>query len=308
MNFFKYKYISLFFMVLFLVAGGAYLLNISDVEQKPLNYNSNKNYYIIQDEAGNTLMATGIKIYVDDEFIDENNNHYIVTAVKNNVATASIKDNTPDDNTPITTASLFVPAQALQSKLSNKRVGIYLTHNDESYKLTSGKTAKPGDGDIMQVGKALKNCLEKSSVKVDLSLNDHGPHDINAYHRSRKTAIDLIKKSPDLIIDLHRDSAPFDAYYASINGVEVSKVMIVIGRTNPNMQTNLEFAKGVKSISDELYPGLMRGIFMGKGDYNQDLYPTALLFEVGTDENSLSMAKKGVHCLGDVLIYLMQKS
>ena len=41
----------------------------------------------------------------------------------------------------------------------------------------------------------------------------------------------------------------------------------------------------------------MRGIFMGKGDYNQDLYPTSILFECGTDRLSKEDAIIAVHSL-----------
>lgn len=41
---------------------------------------------------------------------------------------------------------------------------------------------------------------------------------------------------------------------------------------------------------------------MGRGDYNQELYPTAMLFEIGTEGISLDLAENGVRCLGDVLI------
>ena len=51
----------------------------------------------------------------------------------------------------------------------------------------------------------------------------------------------------------------------------------------------------------------MRGIFSAKVT-NQDLYPTAILVEVGTDSMSLSMAEKGAYCLGDALIKVLQES
>ena len=78
--------------------------------------------------------------------------------------------------------------------------------------------------------------------------------------------------------------------------------MIVIGRSNPNMQTNLAYAKRIKAEADKLHPGLMRGIFMGQGDYNQDLYPTSLLFEVGTENSTLDEAEKSIRCLADAII------
>ncbi|HZK42740.1 MAG TPA: stage II sporulation protein P [Syntrophomonadaceae bacterium] len=299
----------IFFVILTVLLVSAYLLNIIVLPKKPLTFEAEKSYYVIQNQYGQILMETGIEIHVADEFIDENDNHYIITTVKDKIASATLKTSSleiKDDS--IATAALFAPEQVLRPGLSTKHVGIYHTHNDESYVLTSGTSAIPGNGDIMKVGEALKDCLSKSSILVIHSLNDHGPHDINAYHRSRRTAVALIKKSPDMLLDLHRDAAPASAYSTSINGIEVAKVMIVVGRTNPKMQTNLEYAKKVKAAADELHPGLMRGIFIGKGDYNQDLYPTALIFEVGTDSISLSMAKKGVRCLGDALIQVLQNS
>lgn len=308
MDTFKSKYISGFFGILIIVLLSAYLLNIFTLPKKPLNLEGEKIYYVIKDEKGKILMETGIKIHVDDEFIDEHNNHYIITTVKKQTATASLKRQDNALNNKVIPTALFVPEAALTPSLNKKHVSIYHTHNDESYILTSGTTAKPGNGDIVKVGSALQDCLEKASITVTHSLNDHGPHDINAYHRSRRTAIGLIKEGPDILIDIHRDSAPKSAYWSSINGVEVARVMIVVGRTNPNMQVNLDFARNVKAAADQLHPGLMRGIFIGKGDYNQDLYPTAILLEVGTDDLSLSMAKKGVYCVGDALIYVLQKS
>ena len=41
---------------------------------------------------------------------------------------------------------------------------------------------------------------------------------------------------------------------------------------------------------------------MGRGNYNQDLYPTAMLFEIGTESISQDLAENGARCLGDVLI------
>ena len=307
MDAFKSRYISVFFGILILILLAAYFLNINAL-QKPLNLKGEKIYYVIKDENDKVLMETGIKIYVNDEFIDEHNNHYIITYVKNRTAYAVVKEADTAYNSPLIPASLLIPELASKNNLVDKRVSIYHTHNDESYILTSGTAVTAGDGDIVKVGSSLQDCLEKAHINVTHSLNNHGPHDINAYHRSRRTAVALVREGPDILIDIHRDSAPKKAYWASINGVEVAKVMIVVGRSNPNMQTNLEFARNVKAAADELHPGLMRGIFIGKGDYNQDLYPTALLFEVGTDELSLSMANKGVHCLGDALISILQKS
>ena len=45
-----------------------------------------------------------------------------------------------------------------------------------------------------------------------------------------------------------------------------------------------ETYKKLCRIIDEKYPGLIKDIYIGKGNYNQELYPQALLLEFGTDE------------------------
>ena len=71
------------------------------------------------------------------------------------------------------------------------------------------------------------------------------------------------------------------------------QIRLVVGRQNQNMQANLDFAKQIKAYYDEKKPGLIKGIFMAKGNYNQDLAPRSILIEVGTHTNSLEAAQNG---------------
>jgi stage II sporulation protein P len=222
-------------------------------------------------------------VHVEDEYINENNQHYIVTKVSGSEGIAEIKTQVPQAPGPdskgdtIFSNNIYEKSLPAVAKPQNIHVVIYHTHSDESYIPTSGTASEPGKGDVLDIGKALQSALQKEGISVTHSDKLHDPHDINAYHRSRRTAAQLIKEQPDAVFDIHRDSAPARAYQTSINGVDSARIMIVIGRSNPNMQTNLQYAKRIKAAADELYPGLMRGIFMGKGDYNQDLYPTSIL-------------------------------
>ncbi len=303
------RYILVFFGVLIFIMAVSFIINtITSPQQKPLELpndnNSDEIHYItIRDTNGKIILETGLPVYEDDEYIDETNIHYVVINVQGSNAVARIKNN----NTSLKeeklepALSLFnnsIPAQAAKPR----HVVIYHTHTDESYVPSSGKASEPGKGDVFQVGTALKQALTKEGISVTHSTEKHDPHDINAYHRSRRTLTTLLKERPDASFDIHRDSAPAEAYLTTVNGIYTSKVMIVIGRSNPNMQTNLEYAKRIKAKADELHPGLMRGIFIGKGNYNQDLYPTALLFEVGTESLSLDAAQKAVRCLSDAII------
>jgi len=52
---------------------------------------------------------------------------------------------------------------------------------------------------------------------------------------------------------------------------------------------------------DKKTPGLSNGIFIGKGDYNQDLSPRAMLIEVGAHTNKKNDATQGVMLFADTL-------
>lgn len=52
---------------------------------------------------------------------------------------------------------------------------------------------------------------------------------------------------------------------------------------------------------DEKCPGLSAGIFMGRGNYNQDLSPRSILVEVGTHTNSKEDAQRGIEMFAQVL-------
>ena len=320
------RYIWIFFIIMITAMAGAYLGNIvSTPESKPILPNDNITaeaaaYVTVRDTEGNVILETGIPVYEEDEYINENNIHYIIISIEGSNAVARVKDEKNDSlqNIEWKNAGVLNKSQtgsgaialldnnvSVQAVDPPRHVIIYHTHTDESYTPTSGQASEAGKGDVFQIGKALTDALNKANISVSHSLNIHEPHDINAYHRSRRTLTQLLKERPDAAFDIHRDSAPKSAYYTTINGVDISRVMIVVGRSNPNMQSNLSYAKTIKAAADEIHPGLMRGIFIGKGDYNQDLYPTALIFEVGTESISQDLAEKGVRCLADAIIAIM---
>ncbi|MGI6150324.1 MAG: stage II sporulation protein P, partial [Limnochordia bacterium] len=68
-----------------------------------------------------------------------------------------------------------------------------------------------------------------------------------------------------------------------------------------NLGVNREFAQSMKALADQIYPGLVKGIFYGRGNYNQDLSPLALLLEVGAHTNSREAAERGISLFADVV-------
>lgn len=257
-------------------------------------------YYTLVDEHNNIIHQTSIKVYVGDEYISEDNSRYEVVEIVGHTARCKYKgkENMPDitDKKDNKTGDIGLLGDNAVPVVSGKKpvIAVYCTHSDESYVPTDGTESKEGNGGIYDVAGAFVNELRNRGFEVRYDNNNHNPHDINAYNRSRKTAVKLIKQNPDIIFDVHRDAVPPGQYQSKVEGKEVTKIKLVVGRSNPNSKTNLEFAKRIKAVMDKEKPGLSNGIFIGKGDYNQDLSPRAMLIEVGAHTNDKNDAIAGV--------------
>lgn len=253
-------------------------------------------YFTIQDEQGKVVTKTALPVSKGDEFIAANNKHYRVISVQGDIArarfigTMKLSYNPEWDNPTLTAAT----GQGKKIKF-----GVYHTHTDESYVPTDGSSSIYGKGGIYKVGNTYVSNLRKLGIEVEHSMRPHDPHDANAYHRSRRTATQLMKKGAGALIDVHRDAVPPDVYASKVKGKEVTKVKLVVGRRNPHMGANLQFAKDIKSYTDKSKPGLIEGIFIGKGNYNQDLTPKSILIEVGSHTNSREKAQAGVALFSD---------
>lgn len=261
-------------------------------------------YYTLINENNQMIHQTGLEVNIGDEYISADNSRYRVTAVHG--LTASCKY-LGEEIMPILEYSyqqqawIFETGEVPVMSAKKSTVAVYHTHSDESYVPTDGTESIAGRGGIYDVGQTLVQQLKKLGFNVEYSENNHNPHDVNAYTRSRRTAASLLKKNPDLILDVHRDATPAEQYQAEVKGEEVTKIKLVIGRQNPKMNTNLEFAKRVKALMDKQEPGLSNGIFMGKAAFNQDLHPRALLIEVGAHTNDKAQAEKGVALFAETL-------
>ena len=164
-----------------------------------------------------------------------------------------------------------------------KKICMYMTHNDESYRPSDGYDSVYGVGGVHDVAKAFKSQLEGKGISVVLNETLHIPHDSNAYTRSNSTANKLFSSEyPDAMFDIHRDGVSKSFYYTKQDGKDLSKIRIVVGKSNPYFDDNYKFAQTVFAIGNSMYPWLFSDIYCGKGHYNQAFMPTALLFEMGT--------------------------
>jgi len=168
------------------------------------------------------------------------------------------------------------------NSLPNKKIGLYMTHNDESYVIGDGVSSINGAGGIHDVAKRLSLEMNKLGIKTTLDETIHNPHNSLAYSRSEKTAKKLVNSGMDATFDIHRDGVARSVYVDKVNNVERCKVRIVVGQANPNKAVNLEFATYLFAVAEEYCPWLFLDIYFAKGHYNQALSPKCLLFEMGT--------------------------
>ncbi|MGB9904572.1 MAG: stage II sporulation protein P, partial [Desulfotomaculales bacterium] len=144
--------------------------------------------------------------------------------------------------------------------------------------------------------------LKQEGTLVLHDKTPHDPHDDNAYYRSRRTAAQLMKKNPVAIFDVHRDGVEDAGFYRRIiSNQDVAQARFVVGRENPRMAANLDFAKRLMAYANKMHWPIVKEIFIGQGNYNQDLMPTALLIEAGTYTNKKEEAMRGVAQLAEAV-------
>ena len=272
--------------------------------------------HVAVDSAGAYLFTFSGTLTEGDEYISEDNILYRIATVTDGRAVAERigEEEMPDVSWLDVGASqaVFAGEEALPAAADAKNEGdsgdekkliaMYVTHSDESYIPTDGTESIMGQGGIYDVAREFRDQLQALGIDVILDESTHLPHDAGAYRRSRQTAERLLQKMPDAIIDIHRDGIPDESEYEkTIDGEEASRVRLLVGRANQNSEVNREFAKEIKAIADKEYPGLIKDIFIGKGTYNQDLAPNAILLEFGTHTISKERVLNSTEMMAEVV-------
>lgn len=262
-------------------------------------------YYTMVDPDGKILLETGRKIYLQDEYLTTDNLLFEVVEVDEEarLARTRLVEEVKPEVFPWSTLREELGLSVIEAAEQGARgkIAIYHTHNAESYVPTDGTDSIYGKGGIHKVGKAFADSLRERGIEVDYAEKLHLPHDRGAYRRSRETVLELLSGSPDAIFDVHRDAAPRSAYAIELEDEWMTQVHFVVGRQNQNLGVNRKYAQSLKAIADELYPGLVKGIFYGRGNYNQDLSPLSLLLEAGAHTNSRPAAEKGINLFAEVV-------
>ena len=269
--------------------------------------NANPSHFTIYDydNPEKIVLVKGEGIQVDDEYLSGDNKLYRIVSVDNKNKTGKAEF-ICDEALP----KYNISRRNVENKVvaeTNKKVGVYHTHNDECYLDADGTDSIYGKGGIHDVGKKFVDKLESLNVNVVYREDLHLPHNSGAYTRSQVTASSILEKGNiDALFDLHRDATPRSEYITKVNGEEMSKVRMVVGSANQNYYENKEFAYAIKAYADEVYPGLIKDIYMGKGNYNQQLLSRGMLFEMGTHTIEKELVMKSVAPLAkvvDIVLY-----
>ena len=267
--------------------------------------------YTAVTQEGQALFTRAGLICIDDEYISCDNTLYKIISVSGTTAVAKKvgEESMPDVSWLDLgdTQAVFAPVSAAASVSEKKQSGqkliaMYVTHSDESYVPSDGTQSINGQGGIYDVAREFRDALQNNGIDVILDESTHLPHDSGAYRRSRRTAERLLQHRPDAIIDIHRDGIPDQSEYAcTIDGKNASQIRLLVGRGNQNSDVNRTFAKQIKAVADKKYPDLIKDIFIGKGTYNQDLSPNAILLEFGTHTISKEKVLNSTEVMADVV-------
>ncbi len=291
-------------------------------------------YMTLVDEYDQVITMTGRRVFVGDQFISQDNRLYQVEKIEDNMARvvfveqvdllSHLREQISQEQAQANYAQTGLverifyfgrrvdqdgPEDRRRAGAPLGRVAIFHTHNAESFIPTDGTDSIYGKGGIHKVGATFKDSLGEHNIEVVYSENLHLPHDRGAYRRSRRTVTNLIQEDPDIIFDVHRDAAPPHVYAENIEDTWVTQIMLVVGRQNQNRNANMSFARELKAIADETTPGLIRGIFIARGNYNQDLFTRKLLLEVGAHTNARESAQRGIELFAPIVgIYLERQA
>ena len=254
--------------------------------------------YTLLGPDGEEITRRAGRMYAGDEYISGKNILYRIAFVDDANCTATAEEIGPAAADEAAFAA-FTSAYAREK--DKKLICMYSTHSDESYVPSDGASSLWEGAGIYDVGDALKQNLEKKGITVEYSDESFLPHDADAYNRSRSTVEEYVKKMPDAIIDIHRDGVDAEEYETEVKGEDTSMVRLFVGRSNQNSAENKAFAQKLKAAADKAYPGLIKDIYIGKGNYNQELYPQAILLEFGTYEIEKEKAISATEYMADVI-------
>lgn len=224
---------------------------------------------------------------------------------------------------------LETPASVRLETGPQPQVLIYHTHTTESYEEWDGEfydsrnnwRSRDNTANMAAVGEELAAALEERGIGVihDVTQHDYPAYN-GAYDRSAATIQGYLDQYPTIrvAIDVHRDAVLYDdgsvvKTVREVGGRKAAQLMIIAPCDDgsvgvPGWKENFRFAAGLTSAVEEKYPGLMRPVFFCYRNYNLWMTKDSLLFEFGTNGNTLEEAKYTARLVAPVLAdYLLRE-
>lgn len=212
------------------------------------------------------------------------------------------------------TKSNYVEDQTPSENSSKPVVYIYNTHQTEEYDITNplDYSVKPN---VMIASYILREKLsnlgipsvvETNNMKDFLTKNNYKYN--MSYHASEYFARLKTKEYPSIkyLIDIHRDSLGLNSTLYIDNDTSYARILYVTGLEHTTKENNIGFAEELNNITENLYPGLSRGISYKDetpvhGVYNQNLNGKSILIEVGGVENKIEEVNNTMTALARVI-------
>ncbi|HBJ1650998.1 stage II sporulation protein P [Clostridium botulinum] len=210
-------------------------------------------------------------------------------------------------------SKIYDPSLKKSLNASKPEVLIYHTHTTENYAEASVDTTDE-NANVVGVGDALAKELEENyGISVIHDKTNHSVSYNDSYSRSSETVDKYLKKYGDfkIILDLHRDSVDNkDAMTTKVEGTDAAKIMFVNAKNSTRYDKNKELTENIFKKTEELFPGLTRKILTynrGKNAFNQSKSDGSVLFEMGSNVNSIEEAKVTARCMARVLAEILNK-
>ncbi len=262
-----------------------------------------------------TSESEGIEEVQEDNKSDEQNTEQIpqeepLLPNKTAICTANGLKINNATNFDVDADAMCAEEISLSAGTSEPLVLIVHTHTTECYNgdEMSGETERNTDDtlNVVAVGEEIKAVLAENGIN---SVHDTTYHDYpsyqGAYSRTLTTIENQLKANPSIkiVLDIHRDAFIYpDGSKLSVSyddrGEKTAQVMLVVGTNSmglwhDNWRENLKFAAKIQNAAEIMYPGLMRPINLRTERFNEHMTLGSLIWEVGSNGNSLEEAKRG---------------
>jgi len=200
---------------------------------------------------------------------------------------------------------------------------VFHTHSAEMF--VDSNPDYPMTG-IMGVGEYLTQILNQvygiptKHYKGRFDVIEGRAHRQGSYERMEPVIRQILKDNPSIqvVIDLHRDGVgdhvpPFVQY---IDGTRTAQIMFFNGLSrrnrggvaeavqwlpNPYQTENLNFSFRMQLAANQLYPGLMRRVYLRAFRYSLHMLPLSTLVEVGNQHNTQQDALYAMHPLANII-------